>query len=539
MKLKIALCTIARLENRYIREYITYYKNLGISKIFLYDNNDIGGEDLSQPISDYISQGFVELIDYREGHEFVQVVLDAYTDCYNKHNHEFDWICFFDPDEYLTFMDETLNLQSYLNMKIFKPYYAIHVNWMLYGDNEQLYDTGEDLNVRFTMPCDYNLFDNRQIKSIVRCGLRNIIFKSPHYPILPGNCISCDSIGNICLNKHMLPYYTYKYVALKHFRTKTVSEYVLNKLPKLTLSGYNKIDFDDGFFFTMNTYTKEKHDLLLKLVNPYLYKNYNDHFSILPKKQLNYKKYSFLTVYTNVDYPLYEIKEKDPYAEYICVTTIKNLKSDTWNIVYDEKLVNEETNIKFKYPKFHPFEYVNTDYCIYLDSKIQILNNYSDFIQSFINSEYLIGNMTHQTRYRVIDELKQWNKMRNLDIYTVKQIEAFYNNVNFYNTVTGLFFNSLILYKNTEITKTLCDTQWQYMLIFGNGTDVLRTDQVLWTYVMWEVFNNDINEIFKNILILSPNLVISDMFNRENTPKVTKNIYNVFNKVIMCYNKVE
>ena len=42
--LKVCLCTLGKEENRYIREYIEHYKNYGVEKIFLYDNNDINGE---------------------------------------------------------------------------------------------------------------------------------------------------------------------------------------------------------------------------------------------------------------------------------------------------------------------------------------------------------------------------------------------------------------------------------------------------------------------------------------------------------------
>lgn len=47
----VALCVIAKNENLYINEFITYYKKLGIRKIFLYDNNDKYGENFTDVIS--------------------------------------------------------------------------------------------------------------------------------------------------------------------------------------------------------------------------------------------------------------------------------------------------------------------------------------------------------------------------------------------------------------------------------------------------------------------------------------------------------
>ena len=42
------MCVIAKLENLYIKEFIDYYKNIKIKKIFLYDNNDIFGENFNK-----------------------------------------------------------------------------------------------------------------------------------------------------------------------------------------------------------------------------------------------------------------------------------------------------------------------------------------------------------------------------------------------------------------------------------------------------------------------------------------------------------
>lgn len=103
--MKIATCTIARMENEYICEFVDYYKLMGVNKMYIYENNDIDGECLSDVLQPYIDEGFVELIDFREGHRFVQVVLDAYEDCYKNHGNEYDWILFIDPDEYLEIED--------------------------------------------------------------------------------------------------------------------------------------------------------------------------------------------------------------------------------------------------------------------------------------------------------------------------------------------------------------------------------------------------------------------------------------------------
>ena len=39
--LKICICTLGKQENKYIKEFIEFYKEFGIDKIFIYDNNNI------------------------------------------------------------------------------------------------------------------------------------------------------------------------------------------------------------------------------------------------------------------------------------------------------------------------------------------------------------------------------------------------------------------------------------------------------------------------------------------------------------------
>ena len=43
--MKTLLCCIGKEENKYAREFVEHYKNLGITNICLYDNNDDGGNN--------------------------------------------------------------------------------------------------------------------------------------------------------------------------------------------------------------------------------------------------------------------------------------------------------------------------------------------------------------------------------------------------------------------------------------------------------------------------------------------------------------
>ena len=93
-----AICVIGKQENRYIKEFVNYYRKLKITKIFLYDNNDLNGENFEDILSKYIKFNFIEIVNYRGKYK---PQTEAYNHCYIKNNKYYNWIAFYDADEYL------------------------------------------------------------------------------------------------------------------------------------------------------------------------------------------------------------------------------------------------------------------------------------------------------------------------------------------------------------------------------------------------------------------------------------------------------
>lgn len=262
--MKVGLCCIGRLENRYILEYVKYYKKIGVDTIFLYDNNYKGEEHFEDVIGSYIDEGFVEIIDYR-GKSYCQ--LSAYQDCYNKHGKDYDWVCFFDIDEYLVFADDGMNIKEFLSNKVFDEYDMIHINWKIYDDNGLVYYENKPLMERFKeprMPLDfrygYKFPENNHIKSIVKGGLDTVRWDAtPHTPRNVKSC--CDCIGNECKANSPFNPYNFDVAWLNHYQTKTIQEWMENKVKRGFPDG-NKNKFlkcdPIAEFFGRNKNTKEK-----------------------------------------------------------------------------------------------------------------------------------------------------------------------------------------------------------------------------------------------------------------------------------------
>jgi len=230
---EIALCCIAKLENDYIRHFVDYYKHLHFDKIFLYDNNDPNGERFETVIDDYIQSGFVEIIDFR-GEKVAQ--LRAYQDCYDRHNKEYDWIAFFDIDEFLTFEDESTDIHSFLKQKKYLPFQVIHINWKMYDDNNLLDNDGRSVTERFehpVLPLDFKTHErpwNDHIKSIVRGGLSKVKWNATPHTINSDYYHCCNSEGILVDINSPFQNIEFKSVFLRHYRTKTIGEWVKNKM---------------------------------------------------------------------------------------------------------------------------------------------------------------------------------------------------------------------------------------------------------------------------------------------------------------------
>ncbi len=260
---KVCVCCIGRRENRYINEFIEHYLTIGVDKIFIYDNNHGEEEHFEDVIPSNLIGDKVDIIDYRDK-SFCQV--QSYQECYDNHKHEYDWFLFIDIDEYL-YMTGYDNIKDFLSLEKFDNYDMIHVNFMNYGDSDNVYYENKPLKERFkkpVLPLDYHrdlpLAENSHVKSIVRGGLDNVKWEStPHTVSDYLSC--CDASGKPLVAIFPLVEPNWTYAHFKHYMSKTIEEWLENKV----LRGYpdgNKDHFKHNDpikdFFKMNKVTEEK-----------------------------------------------------------------------------------------------------------------------------------------------------------------------------------------------------------------------------------------------------------------------------------------
>ena len=102
--------TLGKNENLNIREFVEFYKNYSVDKIFLYDNNDINGEKFEKVINNDINNGFVIIRNYRG---IINHMYKIMNHCYQTNYNRYDWIIFYEIDEY-SFLKNFTSIKNYL-----------------------------------------------------------------------------------------------------------------------------------------------------------------------------------------------------------------------------------------------------------------------------------------------------------------------------------------------------------------------------------------------------------------------------------------
>lgn len=258
--MRVCLIAIAKMENDYINDWVKYHLNLGIDRIYLYDNNTDGYEFVGTRIESQLLNN-VEIINV---HKESRYQISAYNDFLDKYKDSWDYCLILDLDEFFT-MEKFSNIKDFLSQKKFNKYFdVIKFNWKSFGDDNIIFgDKSIPIYDRIKVPISsyYNWQGDIYTKSIFNCKSNYLGFNvSSHFPDKYVNdLIQLDSKGRL------LPKGTYNKIKtidwedayIRHYCTKTLSEFIESKLKRGNHeSAVQSISLD--YFFRRCTKTPEK-----------------------------------------------------------------------------------------------------------------------------------------------------------------------------------------------------------------------------------------------------------------------------------------
>ena len=198
-----------------------------------------------------------------------------------NNNKIFDWLIFYDIDEYIH-LQKISNIKEFLNDKKFIKCNKIYLNWVFHTDNNLLKYDNRSLHERFPELEPNALKKNKNYygtgKTIIRGRINNINIEEVH--LLDEKIPSCNSKGKIINFKRInhMKNLDFENYYIDHYYFKSLEEFILKIKKGDTYFGHNKIFQEHRLrrYFRINKITLKKIKYIEKLleVNLSYYKKY-------------------------------------------------------------------------------------------------------------------------------------------------------------------------------------------------------------------------------------------------------------------------
>jgi len=170
--MKAACVGIVKNEAPYIAEWIAYQLSLGFDSVILYDNGSTDGT--ATEIQRFLNHYDVRLVDWPDAER--QYQRRAYEDAVRHFQAEFDWLAFFDTDEFLVLDSD---LRSTLTAR--KGAASVIVHWAMFGSSgHQARPLGLVIE-NYTQRSEPGFDSNRHFKSIINPRLILKCINSHHF----------------------------------------------------------------------------------------------------------------------------------------------------------------------------------------------------------------------------------------------------------------------------------------------------------------------------------------------------------------------
>ena len=260
----IVLVGIAKYENDYIEEWVDYHFKIGFDKIYLFDDGDGDVPYLSDLdcLRKYIlnEKLFIERCGDIDAPQ-----LKMYNKFYKKNN--FFWAFFLDIDEFFTMTNKWQTVRQYITKDCFQDADLVVFNWLLYGDNNQIYYEKSPVIERFPEPQEA-AFENPN-PMIVKCAVRKsdipFSFPNPHSADFrprefvvknaSGQKLSMTDEYDPCIATAPIDY---KYAYIRHYFTKSMEEFLTKKLRRTSPCRVGDVSRKVSAYWIANKKTPEK-----------------------------------------------------------------------------------------------------------------------------------------------------------------------------------------------------------------------------------------------------------------------------------------
>jgi hypothetical protein len=231
-KYYISLVAIFQNEARFLKEWIEFYRLMGVEHFYLY--NHLSSDEYMDILEPYIKNGIVELKQVTKKpknlKEWNIIQTTAYTDAVIRTKDSSEWLIVVDTDEFL-FPIKDKNLVELL--KKYDDYAALSVDWKIFGSGDvEKIESDKLLIESLTKSTDQ---EDLRVKTIVKPRYVDK-FKHPHFPfLLP--CYSQVTENFEFFRGAFAPKETRNIVTINHYWARDLEFFKSHKLARIHVAG--------------------------------------------------------------------------------------------------------------------------------------------------------------------------------------------------------------------------------------------------------------------------------------------------------------
>ena len=205
------------------------------------------------------------------------------------------------------------------------------------------------------------------------------------------------------------------------------------------------------------------------------------------------KKYTILTYNIGNYEKLREVENPSPICEYVYITDNKELRSDTWKIIYIE---NKHPEDKFELCyqiRFNPFKYAKTNIVIRIDGSIQPVGDTDKLYYRFIGGDYDIGLFAHPKRETLAQEYNTWIKERLYPKEQAERILTYLKDIEKYDVdnYKGLYQGGVVIHRRNRDNYNVCRFTYTILKYLApKDKQIERLDQTIFSFVLNKYFTH-------------------------------------------------
>jgi hypothetical protein len=216
------LVAVAKLEEKYLQEWVEYYLQIGFDAIYLYENDK--EQKYAELLKDYPR---VKVIHFpTDGTPIRSTQYYVLEDFCTKYKDQYTWLAHFDIDEFLV-LKQHKTIQEFCQAYLGKEEGGIVVPWVHFGDNGHEGYSPEPVTFRFTKREDVETSRTVFVKSIA-CTSCIEKYIDWHIPSLKkGNMKTTNGDTILCRETDKKPI---DVVQLNHYFCKTKEEFQMKRI---------------------------------------------------------------------------------------------------------------------------------------------------------------------------------------------------------------------------------------------------------------------------------------------------------------------